>query len=84
MAFKIEGKEMYLIFVFAKCCWSVHSYVVRFGKHAKTIAAQTLQFHEVYVHAVLVQHLQCIFSTYDLGMVQNVERFICREGRKIG
>jgi len=25
MAFKIEGKEMYSIFVFAKCCWSVHS-----------------------------------------------------------
>jgi len=24
MAFKIEGKEMYPIFVFAKCCWSVH------------------------------------------------------------
>jgi len=25
MAFKIEGKEMYPIFVFAMCCWSVHS-----------------------------------------------------------
>jgi len=25
MAFKIEGKEMYPIFVFAKCCWSVQS-----------------------------------------------------------
>jgi len=25
MAFKIEGKEMYPIFAFAKCCWSVHS-----------------------------------------------------------
>jgi len=25
MAFKIEGKEMYPIFAFAKCCLSVHS-----------------------------------------------------------
>jgi len=25
MAFKIDGKEMYPIFVFTKCCWSVHS-----------------------------------------------------------
>ena len=24
MAFKIEGKEMYPIFVFAKCCWSIN------------------------------------------------------------
>jgi len=24
MAFKIESKEMYPIFVFAKCCWSVY------------------------------------------------------------
>jgi len=25
MAFKTEGKEMCRIFVFAKCCWSIHS-----------------------------------------------------------
>jgi len=25
MAFKIEGKEMYPIFVFTVCCWSIHS-----------------------------------------------------------
>jgi len=25
MALKIEGKEMYPVFVFAKCCWSIHS-----------------------------------------------------------
>jgi len=24
MAFKIDSKEMYPIFIFAKCCWSVH------------------------------------------------------------
>jgi len=27
MAFRIEGKEMYPIFVFAKCYWLVHSSV---------------------------------------------------------
>jgi len=25
MAIKIEGKEMYPIFEFPMCCWSVHS-----------------------------------------------------------
>jgi len=51
MAFKIEGKEMYLIFVFAKCCWSVHSIkVVALGKYAhskqrKATPMQLLQFH---------------------------------------
>jgi len=25
MAFEIEGKEMYPVFDFAMCCWSVHS-----------------------------------------------------------
>jgi len=25
MAFKIEDKEMYPNFLFANCCWSVHS-----------------------------------------------------------
>jgi len=34
MAFKSQGKEMYAIFVLAKCCWSIHSKVVRFCKHA--------------------------------------------------
>jgi len=50
MAFKFEGKEMYPIFVFAKCCWSVYSKVVRIGKNAhskqrKATPTQTLQFH---------------------------------------
>jgi len=27
MAFQFEGKEMYPIFVFVKCCWSIHSKV---------------------------------------------------------
>jgi len=50
MAFKSEGKAMYPIFVFAKSRWSIHSKVVRFGKHAhnkqrKTTPTQTLPFH---------------------------------------
>jgi len=54
MAFKFEGKEMYPIYVFAKSCWSVHSKVVRLGKHAhskqrKATSTQTLQFHIKFV-----------------------------------
>ena len=50
MAFKIEGKEIEPIFVFAKCCWSAHSKEVRLGKHVhskqkKAIPTQTLQVH---------------------------------------
>jgi len=28
MSFKIEGKEIYPIFIFANCCWSVHSVAI--------------------------------------------------------
>jgi len=50
MAFKFEGNEVHPIFVFAKCCRSIHSRVVRLGKHAhhrqrKATPTQTLQFH---------------------------------------
>ena len=64
MAFKIEGKEMYPIFVFAKCCWSVHSKV--YSKAWQAFAQQTEKSHshttsavsrQVYVHALLVPHL---------------------------
>jgi len=55
MAFKIEGKEMYPIFVFAVCCWSVHSKVERLGKNAhsnkrKTTPTQTPQFHVTFMY----------------------------------
>jgi len=55
MAFKIEGKEMYPIFVFAKCCWSVHFKVVRLGKHEhskqrKATLTETLQLHVMFTH----------------------------------
>jgi len=62
MAFKIEGKEMFSIFVFANYCWSVHTEVVRLGKH--TLSKQKSNSHttsavprQLYVHALLVQHL---------------------------
>ena len=63
MAFKFEGKEMYPIFVFAKCCWSIHSTVVRLGKKAHTkqrnaTPTQTLQFH------VKFMYMPCYFSIY--------------------
>jgi len=35
MAFGFEGKEMHLIFVFAKCWWSIHSKMVRLGRQAQ-------------------------------------------------
>jgi len=55
MAFKFEGKEMYPIFVFAKCCWSIHSTVARLGKNAhsrqrKVTPTQTLQFHVKFMY----------------------------------
>jgi len=55
MAFQIEGKEMYPIFVFVKCCWSIHSRVVRLGKHAhrkqrKATRTPALQFHVKFMH----------------------------------
>jgi len=55
MTFKCEGKEMHPIFVFAKCCCSIHSKVVRLGKNAhskqsKATPTQTLQFHVKFMY----------------------------------
>ena len=36
MAFKFECKELFPIFVFAKCCWLDHSKRVRLGKNVQT------------------------------------------------
>ena len=50
-ALKIEGKETYPMFVFAKCCLSVHPLkLVALGKHAhskqrKITPTQLLEFH---------------------------------------
>ena len=57
MAFKIEGKEMNIIFVFAKCCWSIHSKVVRLGKdaHSKQKShchTNSSVIRQVYAHAL--------------------------------
>jgi len=54
MAFKIKDKEMYPIFLFTMCCWSVHLLSVTLGKHArskkrKTTPTQTLQFHVKFI-----------------------------------
>jgi len=66
MAFKFEGKEMCPIFVFANCCWSIHSKVVRLGKNAhnkqrKATPTETAVSRQVYVHALIVQHLYSVF-----------------------
>jgi len=61
MAFKFEGKNVPHL-CFRKCCWSIHSKVVRLDKdaHSKQRKA-TLQnsavSRQVHVHALLVQHL---------------------------
>ena len=69
MAFKIEGKEMYPIFVYAKCCWSIHSKLVRLGKHAHSRQEREKSHsytnsavsRHVQIHALLVQHLYSVF-----------------------
>ena len=66
MAFKIEGKEMYPIFVFVKCCWSVHSKVVRLGNHAhskqrKATPRQTLRFTSSLCACPASSCIECIF-----------------------
>jgi len=55
MTFKFEGKELYPIFVFVKCCWSIHSKVVRLGcnahsKRRKATPTQTLQFYVKFMY----------------------------------
>ena len=67
MAFKFEGKEMYPIFVFAKCCWLVHC---KWYKAWQERSEQTEKSHshtiyaisrQVYVYDLLVQHLYSAF-----------------------
>jgi len=89
MAFIFEGKEMHSIFVFAKCCWSIHSKVIRLGKNAhskqrEATPTQTLQFHVkfMYVHALLVQHLYGAFLQHLIRYGPTSETALCREGRK--
>jgi len=61
---------MYPIFVFARCCWSICSRVIRLWQEC---AQQTEKSYshtnsavsrQVYVHALLVQHLYSVFFQY--------------------
>jgi len=47
MAFKFGGKEMHLIFAFAKCCWSIDSSGMAWQACAQQTEPlpQTLQLH---------------------------------------
>ena len=58
MAFKFEGKEMYPIFVFAKCCWSM----VRLGmnvhtekshSHTNSAVSRQVYVHRRFVHVAV-------------------------------
>ena len=89
MVFNFECKQMYPIFGFAKCCWSIHFNVVRLGKNAhskqrKAIPTQTLQFHvNCRCPASLTSiQAQCIFSIYVLVWSNIRNNFGCRQGRK--
>ena len=50
MAFKFEGKEIYSIFAFAKCCWSIHAIGVARGG---TKGSMPPQIFRKYSHFVL-------------------------------
>jgi len=57
--------------VFTKWYWAVHSKVVRLGKHAHTKQKShshttSAVSYQVYMHALLGQRLQSIFSRYGL------------------
>jgi len=79
---------MYPIFVLAKCCWSIHSKVIRLGKNAhskqrKTTPSQTLAVsRQAYVHAFLVQHLYGAFFQHMIWYGPTSETALCREDRK--
>ena len=80
---------MYPIFVFAKCCWSVHFKVVMLGKHApseqRKATPTQLQFH---VKFMCMPWWLGIYRTYFFNkwfsMIQHRKHVGCREGRKIG
>jgi len=86
MAFKIEGNGMCPVFVFAKCCWSVHSKVVRFGKHVhikqrNNTTPQSPKFaSRLCVCPASSASIQCIFRVW---YVQYQKEFGCREGKKL-
>ena len=79
---------MYPIFIFAKCCWSIHSTVVRLGKNAhskqrKATPKQTAASRQVYVHGLLVEHYIVYFFKIWFGVVHHQKQLEYRESRKI-
>jgi len=74
MAFKFEGKEMYPIFVFAKCCWSIHSkawqeraqQTEKCNSHTNSAVSR-----QVYVHASSAS-IQCILF-FSFCFIKNVQ-----------
>jgi len=90
VALKIEGKEMYPIFVFAKCCWLVHP---KSGKAWRACAQQTEENHSHMNSAVSRQVCtcpassafpECIFSTRGLVYSPTTERGWVQRRQKIG
>jgi len=63
MAFEFEGKEMHPIFVFAKCCWSIHSKVVRLGKQVQQREKSYSHTHKL-LNAVMADKLIKIYQFY--------------------
>jgi len=81
---------MYPIFVFAKCCWSIHS-IFLLSKHAhskqrKATPTQTLQFHVKLsarsassgstVYSVFFQHIVWYGPTSETAWMQKAEKMI--------
>jgi len=69
MAFKIEGKEMYPIFVLANVLGQFTTKWLTFGKHAHSKQrnhshTNSAVSRQVYVDALLVKHLQSAFFQY--------------------
>jgi len=89
MAFKIEGKEMNPIFVFTKCCWSVHSYVVKLGNHAhskkrRTIPHKLCSFtSSLCACPTCLSSIGCSFSAYDLVWSKNRKSLDAEKAEKL-
>ena len=63
---------MYPVFVFAKCCWSIHSKMVKLGKNAYSKQRKTTPTKLCSVTSSLCTctassaSILCIFAIYDL------------------
>ena len=70
MAFKFQSKEMYPSFVFAKCCWSIHSKGLartRTANREKPLPYKLRSFKSSsYTYPASSTSIWCIFSIYGL------------------